>query len=86
MLVQGRYERGREMLGRKILSTNLDDARRGRTGCGQDRAETEIVREHDVAMLVRPLEDDGIGCSTITDVRPMNGGEAASLENGDPPW
>jgi hypothetical protein len=50
-----------DLVREKVLSSNLDDARRCPSARGEDRREVQVVRDDDEAVFVRPRQDFGCG-------------------------
>jgi len=75
-----------DLVREKVLSSDLDDARRCAGARGEDRREVEVVRDDDEAVLVRPPQDLDVRRRRSTDGGPVDSLEPVMHQPTDPAW
>jgi hypothetical protein len=75
-----------DLVSEKVLSSDLDDARRRPSVRGEDCGEVEVVRDDDEAVLVRPRQDLGVWRGRSPDSGPVDSLEPAARQPVDPAW
>ena len=70
---EGLYDGADDLVREKVLSSDLDDARRRPSAGGEDCREVEVVRDDDEVVLVRPRQDLDVWRGRSTNGGPVDG-------------
>jgi len=84
MLPKGVNDESSQMLRGYVLGADLDNAWRGCAGSREDGSKIHIVGEHEVPVVMCPLEHHRVRRSTITNGRPVDSGKTMALEHRYP--
>ena len=75
-----------DLVREKVLSSDLDDARRPPGARGEDCREVEVVRDDDEDVLVRPRQDPGVRRGRSTDSGPVDSREPVTRQPLNRAW